>query len=103
MLFRSFVISDGARSLDVYSVLPFPHATAMVIAYLPEEGIVVNADMYRPPDRGSDMPRANSSIRALLQTIDDNALDVDRHVGLHGGIGPHADLLTIAGSETATN
>lgn len=92
---QKFVISDGTRTLDVYSVLPFPHVTAMVIAYLPEQGIVVNADMYRPPDRGSAMPQANSSNRALLQTIEDNELDVDRHVGLHGGIGSHADFVRI--------
>jgi glyoxylase-like metal-dependent hydrolase (beta-lactamase superfamily II) len=96
---RKFVISDGARSLDVYSVLPFPHVTAMVIAYLPEEGIVVNADMYRPPDRGADPPAANSSMRALMQTIEDNELEVDQHVFLHGGIGPHSDFVSILGAD----
>ncbi len=96
---RKFVISDGTRSLDVYSVLPFPHATAMVIAYLPEEGIVVNADMYRPPDRGSELPEANSSMRALMQTIEDNELGVSRHVFLHGGIGPHSDLVSILNAD----
>jgi glyoxylase-like metal-dependent hydrolase (beta-lactamase superfamily II) len=95
---QKFVISDGERTLDVYSVLPFPHVTAMVIAYLPSERIVVNADMYRPPGRGEDMPAANPSMRALLQTIEDNELAVDRHVFLHGGVGPHADLVNIVGA-----
>jgi len=92
---QKFVISDGERTLDVYSVLPFPHVTAMVIAYLPGEGIAVNADMYRPPERGSAMPQANSSMQALLDTVEANELDVDRHVGLHGGIGSHADFVSI--------
>jgi glyoxylase-like metal-dependent hydrolase (beta-lactamase superfamily II) len=96
---QKFVISDGTRALDVYSVLPFPHVTAMVIAYLPEEGIVVNADMYRPPDRGADLPAANSSMQALMQTIEDNELEVDQHVFLHGGIGPHSDFVSILGAD----
>ena len=96
---QKFVIGDGDRSLEVYSVLPFPHVTAMVIAYLPEERIVVNADMYRPPDRGADLPPANSSMQALMQTIEDNQLDVDQHVFLHGGIGPHSDLVRILSAE----
>ena len=38
----------------------------------------------------------------LLQTIRQNGLDVARHVGLHGGIGPHEDLVKIVG-QPATN
>ena len=100
---QKFVISDGTRTLDVYAVAPFDHATTMVIAYLPREQIVVNADMYRPPDQGSRMPRASAGMRALLQTIEQNGLDVARHVGLHGGIGPHADLVNVVGSSATTN
>jgi len=92
---EKFVISDGRRTLDVYAVAPFSHTTTMVIAYLPRERIIVNADMYTPPERGASKPAANARMRALLRTIELNELDVARHVGLHGGIGPHADLTGI--------
>ena len=65
----------------------------MVIAYLPRERLVVNADMYTPPKQGAPLPKPNESTRTLLQTIQRLGLDVAQHVGLHGGVGPHEDLI----------
>ena len=98
---QKYVISDGTRTLDVYVVPPFAHTSTMVFVYLPRERIVVSADMYRPPDQGTSLPSPTGGMRALLQAIELHGLDVARHVGLHGGIGPHADLVNIVG--TATN
>jgi glyoxylase-like metal-dependent hydrolase (beta-lactamase superfamily II) len=92
-----YVISDGTRTLDVYPVLAFDHASTMVIAYLPRERMVVNADMYTPPKPGAPLPKPNESSRRLLQTIQQHGLDVAQHVGLHGGVGPHDGLVKIAG------
>ena len=99
---QQYVISDGTRALDVYPVPAFDHATTMAIAYLPRERLVVNADMYTPPKQGAPLPKPNESSRVLLQTIQRLRLDVARHVGLHGGVGPHEDLLKIVG-QPATN
>ena len=94
---QKYVISDGTRTLDVYPVPAFDHASTMVIAYLPRERMVVNADMYTPPKQGAPLPKPSESSRRLLQTIQQNGLDVAQHVGLHGGIGPHDDLVKIVG------
>ena len=94
---QKYSISDGTRTLDLYVVPPFDHAATMLIAYLPRERIVVNADMYTPPKKGAQLPRPNESIRMLMQTIQGFGLDVAQHVGLHGGIGPHEDLVKIVG------
>ena len=99
---QKFVISDGTRMLDVYQVPAFDHASTMTIAYLPRERIVVNADMYTPPKQGAPLPKPSDSSRLLLQTIQQNGLDVAQHVGLHGGVGPHDDLVKIVG-QPATN
>jgi len=53
--------------------------------------------MYTPPKKGAQLPRPNESIRMLMQTIQGFGLDVAQHVGLHGGIGPHEDLVKIVG------
>jgi len=94
---QKYVISDGTRNLDMYVVPPFDHAATMLIAYLPHERIVVNADMYTPPEKGAPLPKPSESTRALLETIQRWGLDVATHVGLHGGIGPHDDLVKIVG------
>lgn len=99
---RQYVISDGTRTLDVYPVPAFDHASTMVIAYLPRERIVVNADMYTPPKQGAPLPKPSESSRRLLQTIQQLRLNVAQHVGLHGGVGPHDDLVKIVG-QPATN
>ncbi len=95
-----YVISDGARTLDLYPVPPFGHVTTMVIAYLPRERMVINADMYTPPEKGKPLPKPNEDTRALLETIQRLGLDVSTHVGLHGGVGPHDDLVKIVAQPT---
>ena len=99
---QKYVISDGTRTLDVYPVPAFDHASSMVFAYLPRERLAVNADMYTPPKQGAPLPKPSVSTRMLLQTIQRLGLDVAQHVGLHGGVGPHEDLIKIVG-QPATN
>jgi glyoxylase-like metal-dependent hydrolase (beta-lactamase superfamily II) len=99
---QKYVISDGTRTLDVYPVPAFDHASSMVFAYLPRERLAVNADMYTPPKPGAPLPKPSQSTRMLLQTIQRLGLDVVQHVGLHGGVGPHEDLIKIVG-QPATN
>jgi len=95
-----YVISDGTRTLDLYPVPPFDHTATMLIVYLPRERMVVNADMYTPPAKGAPLPKSNESARALLETIQRLGLDVSTHVGLHGGVGPHDDLMKIVAQPT---
>jgi glyoxylase-like metal-dependent hydrolase (beta-lactamase superfamily II) len=95
-----YVISDGTREIDVYPMPAFEHVATMVIAYLPRERMVVNADVYTPPAKGAPLPRSNEGSRVLLETIQRLGLDVSVHVGLHGGVGPHDDLVKIVGQPT---
>ena len=49
-------ISDGTRNLDVYYVQGSPHAEGMLMAYLPRERILIEADIYTPPAAEAQMP-----------------------------------------------
>jgi hypothetical protein len=64
----------------------------MLIAYLPKEKIVVNADLYTPPAQGA-APPANVSPNgvALFQNIKRLKLDVAQHVPIHGSPGESAE------------
>jgi glyoxylase-like metal-dependent hydrolase (beta-lactamase superfamily II) len=92
-----YVISDGKRSLEVYSLPPSEHTAEMLIAYLPNEKMVINADIYEPPQKGARPPRPNEGMRVLLETVQKLGLDVSWDVGLHSGVGPHDDLVKIVG------
>jgi glyoxylase-like metal-dependent hydrolase (beta-lactamase superfamily II) len=94
---EKYVISDGARTLDLYPVQGLAHAGSMLVAYLPAEKILINADLYSPPAPGAQPPAANASLRSLHQNIQRLGLDVERHVGIHGGIATHEDFVKIVG------
>jgi glyoxylase-like metal-dependent hydrolase (beta-lactamase superfamily II) len=92
-----YVISDGVRTMDVYPVLGLGHSGTMLIAYLPTEKILINADLFSPPAAGAQAPPPNANMRSLQQNIQRLNLDVQRHVGIHGQVVTHADFLRIVG------
>jgi glyoxylase-like metal-dependent hydrolase (beta-lactamase superfamily II) len=94
---QKYVLSDGVRTMDIYPVQGLAHSATMLIAYLPTEKILINADLYSPPAAGAQPPGANASMRSLLENIERLNLDVERHVGIHGQVGTHAEFLRIAG------
>ena len=96
---EKYVLSDGVRTLDIYPVLGLAHNGNMLIAYLPTERILINADLYSPPAPDAPPPSANASMRSLLGNIQRLDLDVERHVGVHGLVGSHADFVRIAGGD----
>jgi hypothetical protein len=99
---QKYVISDGVRTLDVHPVQGLNHAGTMVVAHLPRERIVVNADLYSPPAQGAPAPMPNANMRALQQTIQRLRLDVAQHVPIHGRVGTHDEFMKIVG-QTSTN
>lgn len=92
-----YVISDGVRTLDVYALPPYDHAADMMVAYLPQEKMLINADIYEPPQKGGRPPKASEGTRVLRETIQRLGLDVSWDVGLHSGVGPHEDLVKLTG------
>jgi len=101
---QKYVLSDGTRTLELYPMLGSTHIGPMLIAYLPKEKILVNADMYTPPAPGAQIPsQAMQGIQALKANIDRLKLDVAQHVTLHGMPGPHENFLKLAAAATKTN
>lgn len=94
---EKYVLSDGVRTMDIYPVLGLAHSGTMLIAYLPTERILINADLYSPPASGAQPPSANANMRSLSQNIQRLNLHVERHVGVHGQVGSHADFMGIVG------
>jgi hypothetical protein len=97
-----YTISDGNETIELYHVDGLNHSDNMLIAYLPKEKILVNADLYTPPAQGAS-PSANVSPNAvaLFRNIKRLKLDVAQHVPIHGNPGGNADFERIVGPVAA--
>jgi len=57
----------------------------MLVAYLPREKILVNADLYGPPPQGAPAPaNVSANAVALFNNVKRLKLDVATHVPIHG-------------------
>jgi glyoxylase-like metal-dependent hydrolase (beta-lactamase superfamily II) len=87
-------ISDGTRTLDVYYVQGNPHAEGMLMAYLPSEKILIEADIYTPPAQDAPMPPMPPAAAVnLYNNIKAYKLDVTTIAPLHGRVVPFGDFL----------
>ena len=104
-----YVITDGERILEMFHVqdmgyeLEDPsyaqgnHSADMLMAYLPKEKILINADLYSPPAQGSRTPTPTAGMRTLYQNMRKQKLDVAQHVPIHGRVGTNDEFLKIVG------
>ena len=97
----TYTISDGNETIELYHVDGLNHSDNMLIAYLPKEKIVVNADLYGPPPAGGNLQNVSANAVALFRNIKRLKLDVAQHVPIHGNAGPQADFERIVGPVAA--
>jgi glyoxylase-like metal-dependent hydrolase (beta-lactamase superfamily II) len=109
-----YVVTDGERILEIDKVEDVAyqlgdrsyaqgnHSADMLIAYLPKEKILFNADLYSPPAQGAQPAPPTPGIRTLDQNIRRLKLDVAQHVPAHGRVGTHEEFLRIVGTAQAS-
>ncbi|MGI9260347.1 MAG: MBL fold metallo-hydrolase [Gammaproteobacteria bacterium] len=82
---EKYILGDEMRILELHHVQDLDHVAGMLIAYLPAERLVIEADLYTPPTPGTEvsaMPSAsNLTFYENLQRLD---LDVEMIVPIHG-------------------
>ena len=77
-----YVFDDGNRKLEIIDIGPTPHVKHLLVAWLPEEGILFEADHFPNPTNGR-MPPAQAVTKRLAEAIDQMNLDVKLIVGSH--------------------
>lgn len=75
-------IKSGKRKLQLVDVGPTPHSEHLVVAWLPEEGILFEADHFPNPATGR-MPPAQPVTRHLAKEIKKRNMKVKHIVGAH--------------------
>jgi glyoxylase-like metal-dependent hydrolase (beta-lactamase superfamily II) len=101
---QRYTLSDGRRTLELHPVVNLGHAGTMLIAYLPTEKILINADMYSPPAAGAQVaPAAVPGMIALNRNIQRLKLDVGQHVPIHGQPGAHEQFMRMVATAAPSN
>ena len=83
---EQLTLKDATRTVEIYHVPMNAHADTMVVAYLPKEKFLIEADLYTPG------AAVNAFAASLVEFVTTQKLTVDKIVPLHGAIGPWSDL-----------
>jgi glyoxylase-like metal-dependent hydrolase (beta-lactamase superfamily II) len=92
---QKYVISDGTRNLDLHPIQDLNHAAGMLVAYLPKERILINADLYSPPASHTTAAPPSASSLTLRKTIERLKLNVAQHLPIHGRAGTQEEFITL--------
>lgn len=94
------VFDDGVHKVELYRFAS-PHAGQMIIAYLPKEKILFEADMLDIPEAGN--PVAGDDTIDLAKQIEKLGLQVETIIPVHGKIGTISDLTTAVSQHISKN
>jgi glyoxylase-like metal-dependent hydrolase (beta-lactamase superfamily II) len=96
----NMVLTDGARSVELYQVVGNDHHDGIVMAYLRKEKLLIEADVFTPGAAGAEPPKVPSPAAVNLEAnVRRLNIDVDRIVPIHGRVVPYSDLLAAIGKK----
>jgi glyoxylase-like metal-dependent hydrolase (beta-lactamase superfamily II) len=98
---ENYVITDNQRILRIYYVQPLQHVEGMLMAYLPAERVVFEADLFdtHEPPRAAQLP----AMRSLANQVARMKLDVDLIAPVHGKPVPWTMLQTSVDGLTSSS
>ncbi len=85
------VLDDGVRTLELVDIGPNPHVTEAVVAYLPKQKAVFEADLFTIPARGP-FPPPSPGLVDFADKLTKRGLLVETILPAHGRIGNRGDL-----------
>ncbi|MBI3076516.1 MAG: MBL fold metallo-hydrolase [Deltaproteobacteria bacterium] len=87
------VLTDGTRAVEIHHVRGNIHNDGLIMAYLPRERLLIEADAYSPAPPNTPPPaRPNPFSVNLYENIERLNLAVDRILPIHGRMVPLAEL-----------
>ncbi|PYS15310.1 MAG: hypothetical protein DMG15_05355, partial [Acidobacteria bacterium] len=95
---ENYILSDGTRNLNIYYVNPLQKVEGMLMAYLPKEKLLLEADLV---DTNEALPTTLSRDQnSFLNAVRLLKLDPARIVPVHGKPIPWSDFAKIAGNKS---
>ena len=87
------VLGDAGQPIELHLLRGNLHNDSLLVAYLPKDKLLVQADVFAPLPPNAPAPATPSPVTLnLAENIERLKLDVDRIVGIHGGVAPAAEL-----------
>ena len=84
-VYEKYILGDGERFLEIYYVQGLGiHVEGMLMAYLPGERIVIEADLYDPGLLPDDIPRPTETEHAFYNNVIQNGLSPALVAPIHG-------------------
>ena len=77
------VFQDDKHVVEFYDIGPNPHANQILVAYLPKQKILFQADMLNPAANGT-IPIAQDVTVSFSEKLQQLGLDVEKIYGVHG-------------------
>ena len=87
------VFQDDKHVVEIYDVGPNPHANEILVAYLPKEKILFQADMLNPAANGT-IPIAPDATVSFSERLQQLGLNVEKIYGVHGRAATPQELRT---------
>jgi glyoxylase-like metal-dependent hydrolase (beta-lactamase superfamily II) len=94
------VLTDGTRTLELHLIKGNPHNDGILLAFLPKEKILIEADVFTPPTPAASNPAPVQETQAVnpntvntVENVERLKLDFETILPLHGpGAATRADL-----------
>lgn len=77
------VFQDDKHVVELYDIGPNPHANEIIVAYLPKEKILFQADLLNPAANGT-IPIAQDATVSFSEKLQQLGLQIDKIYGVHG-------------------
>jgi glyoxylase-like metal-dependent hydrolase (beta-lactamase superfamily II) len=88
-----YTLSDGIRTVELYLIQGTVHGDGLIMAYLPKEKLLVEADAYTPGPPNAPPPAQPNPLNVnLYDNVERLKLAVDQILPLHGRKVPLAEL-----------
>ena len=95
---ENYVLSDGKRNMNIFYVQPLQHAEGMLMAYLPTERILVEADLFDTHEPPPAVP--TPAMTTLMRNVTTLKLEPSQLVPIHGRPVPWIDFMKAMGNKS---
>ena len=94
------VLTDGAMTLELHLAKGNLHAEGLLVAYIPKEKLLIQADMFTPRPGVPPLPAPSPYTTNLVENVERLKLDVQRVAHVHGGVDSWNEILKAAGRKS---
>ena len=91
------VLSDGSQTLELHHIRGNLHNDGLLMAYLPKERLLIQADAFHPRPGAAPYPSPPQFTVNFYENVQRLKLDVTRVLHIHGGMDPMATVAKAAG------